>query len=124
MQRLKRAMIPMPSLAYDPQGNPNKPWVLMADFIYRSPRYGKTLTARTGYRSDGASFIARDVMTRAWVVHDRATDDPRWDDGTVCTRWQSSTVCYDILREDGYRVIAPVWWIGTWLGGLGKPNWY
>lgn len=83
-------------------------------------------TVPAGFVSDGATG-AMDVLTRGWIVHDWLTDSgvagPRnlgclWDDGSPCSRWQSSLVLASCLREDGYCIRAPFWAVATWLAGF------
>ena len=87
---------------------------LLTSIEYYSPRYNKTVTVPAGTVSDGATG-AMDILTRAWWIHDELTDDPYWDDGSYCSRWQSSAVLHDILKEDGYWLRAPLWAVATWL---------
>lgn len=104
---------------------PNK-YRILVDMALYSKRYKKTTTAFAGFEMDGATG-AQDILTRAWVHHDWLTasglrkDMPGitcWDDGTSCTRWQSSMVLYDCLREDGYWMRAPFWCVVTWVAGI------
>lgn len=86
-------------------------------YRYFSPRYGKTITVPSKFYSDGAT-CAPDLDTDAWWVHDVICRYGKFDDGTPCTNRQASTILYDILREDGYRVWSSLWWAGTYfLGG-------
>jgi len=100
---------------------------VLEDMPYFSPRYQKTVLVKAGFRSDGATG-ATDIITRGWIFHDWFTDDtdqkPRWfpllgkwTDGTRPTRWESSSVLYDCLLEDGYWIRAWPWRIGTWAWG-------
>ncbi len=84
---------------------------------YHSPRYNRDATIPSGFVSDGATG-AMDLYTRAWLVHDFLCTQPcRWDDGTECTRWQSSMVLHDCLAEDGFDVRAWPWALATWIAG-------
>lgn len=93
-------------------------YVLRSPIRYWSPRYRKAITVPEGYQSDGASFIAPDIITRAWWLHDILCDVPLWDDGTSCNRWQSSMVLCDVMREEGRTIRAWLWFLPTWLGGF------
>lgn len=95
---------------------------LFRSISYYSKRYNKTVTAPAGFEMDGATG-ATDITTRGWIFHDWLTASglnpdlkgtKHWDDGTPCSRWQSSVVLYDCLREDGYVVRAPFWCLFTW----------
>ena len=84
------------------------------DMPYHSPRYAKSVMVRADFRCDGATG-AMDILTRAWVFHDWFCSGGAWMDGSTPTRWESSAVLYDQLREDGYWFRAPFWRLATWL---------
>lgn len=103
-----------------------KRYLLMRAIVYHSPRYRKTATVPAGFVFDGATG-ATDILTIAIPVHDWQTDSglsgPRnpgclWDDGSPCSRWHSSCVLGDILREDGYTFRAHTWKWATFLKGF------
>ncbi|MEJ1409387.1 MAG: hypothetical protein RPU60_04100 [Candidatus Sedimenticola sp. (ex Thyasira tokunagai)] len=77
------------------------------------------MSAKAGYRSDGASG-AMDIRSLGWWVHDMLCDRGTWDDGTPCTNWEASTVLADILRDEGRWARSLYWWGATWLLGGGK----
>ncbi len=85
---------------------------------YYSPRYNRSITVPEGFYSDGATW-APDIDSDAWWFHDVLCRYGKWDDGTACSRWQASTVLYDIMRRDGFRWLAPWWWAATYLFGGG-----
>lgn len=97
--------------------------MLRSSLRYYSERYGKSTTAPEGFVMDGATG-ATDILSIGWPIHDWLTDSGlagprnvgcRWDDGTTCSRWQSSTVLFDVLRAEGRWVRAPFWALATWL---------
>lgn len=95
----------------------------VGSYTYTSPRYGKSITVRDGFYSDGATF-ARDLDSDSWWVHDVICRYGKWDDGTLVTRWQAAVVLYDILKEEGY-VLEDFWWaVATYLfgGGAARRN--
>jgi hypothetical protein len=96
-----------------------KPYALPYELVYRSPRYGRTVTVPAGYRSDGATG-ALDIWSEGWWVHDRLCDRGTWDDGTPVTNWQASRVLSDILASEGRWARAFGWRWATWLFGGGK----
>ena len=85
---------------------------------YYSPRYNRSITVPAGFYSDGATW-APDIDSDAWWFHDVLCRYGKWDDGTACSRWQASTVLYDIMRRDGFPWLAPWWWAATYLFGGG-----
>lgn len=96
------------------------------DMPYHSARYDKWTTVKKEFTCDGATG-AMDILCRGWIHHDWLTASgltphlqgaPYWDDGTPCTRWESSTVLADCLKEDGYTFRAPFWRLATWVAGL------
>lgn len=91
-------------------------YVNPVEFTYHSKRYGKSITIPYGYVSDGSTGGV-DVYSRSWWVHDKLTDECRWDDGTICTNKQASYVIYDILREEGRWFRARTWFVATLLWG-------
>lgn len=98
-------------------------YMALRDYCYHSPRYKKSITVRSGTFSDGATY-ARDVASDAWWVHDVACRYGRWDDGSLISNWQASTVLADILRRDGYWLRAPFWWLATFFFGGGAARWH
>lgn len=89
------------------------------EYIYRSPRYGQTVTVVDGYESDGATW-AEDIWSQAWWVHDVLCDRGTWDDGTPVTNWQASMVLRDILGDEGRWFRACTWFVATFVSGGGK----
>jgi hypothetical protein len=89
------------------------------EYIYRSPRYGKTVTVVDGYESDGATG-ADDLWSESWWVHDVLCERGTWDDGTPATNWQASRVLADILLAEGRYVRAYPWLLATLIFGGGK----
>ena len=98
-------------------------YVALNTVTYYSLRYGKSVTVHAGYKSDGASGPAEDIISESWWFHDVLCDTYRWDDGSVCTRWQSSAVIYDILRDEGRWIRAIRWRFWTFFAGLGRSDW-
>ena len=111
--------------------------------IYYSERYSKSITLEEDMWSDGATgfidlgadkFMSRSVMwirnnlhhmagyvKSAWFfVHDKICNTGLWDDGTKIDNWTASTVAYDILYADGYKILAVLVWLGTYLFGGGE----
>ena len=90
---------------------------LEEEYRYVSPRYGKSVYIPKGQVRDGATG-AKDVEGAAWWVHDQLCADTVWEDGTPCTPWQAATVLGDILRSEGYWLIAmmnkPARWQTHW----------
>lgn len=98
-------------------------YILKVPFSYFSQRYRKTISCPAGYISDGATG-AYDVDSAAWLVHDRVCERGTWDDGSIITNWEASTVLSDLLKADGYWLRAIYWWPATWLfgGGAARVN--
>ena len=88
-------------------------------FTYDSDRYGKSVTVKKDYASDGATG-ASDIYTKSWWVHDVLCDTGKWDDGTLCTNWQASMVLSDILKSEGRNIRSKTWLVATFLFGGGK----
>ena len=110
-------VVNIPRYRYAPEGDKDKPWLLLEDFLYYSRRYNKYVKLEAGMRSDGATG-ARDIISAAWWVHDELTESYTWRDGTECTRWQSSNVIADILKDEGHWFIDGFWKYATML-----PKW-
>ena len=94
-------------------------YILEYDIYYYSERYGRSVSVPKGYKSDGATG-AIDIYTESWWCHDKLCDTGMWDDGTICTNWQASTVLSDILKKEGRWLRAQYWFTFTWLFGGGK----
>jgi hypothetical protein len=105
-------------------------YVLYQDVNYKSPRYGKSVTMKRGYKSDGASgaidisgpVYCMDIDTNrilkkslSWWVHDKLCDRMEWDDGTPCSNRQASMVLRDILKQEGHWVRDYWWFLSTWM---------
>jgi hypothetical protein len=86
---------------------------------YYSERYDKTITVPAGYPSDGATG-AVDIWSKGWWVHDILCDRGTFDDKTLCTNLQASTILYDILKEEGRWFRARSWFVATFLFGGGQ----
>ena len=97
----------------------SKPYLLLTDSIYISPRYGKSVSLAAGMRSDGATY-AIDIPSSAWWIHDALCNRGRWDDGTKISNWQCSQVLSDILKAEGRWVRSRRWKYMTFLFGGGK----
>ena len=95
----------------------------IARYVYRSSRYGKSITIPSRFYSDGATG-AIDIESDAWIVHDHICRYGMWDDGSQITNWQASTVLCDILWSEGRWCRAFYWWPTTWLfgGGAAREN--
>ena len=92
---------------------------LVEDYVYTSPRYGKTVTVPAGMPSDGATG-AMDIYSAAWWVHDRLCDKPEWDDGTPVKAWHAAQVLGDILSSEGRWARARYWRWTTFAFGCTK----
>lgn len=97
----------------------NGKYRLNETIVYRSPRYGKTITIPSGRISDGATG-AMDITSRGWWIHDELCRQGMWDDGTKLTNWQCSQVLQDVLESEGRYWQAKRWFYATWLFGGGK----
>ena len=93
-----------------------KKYTLENEIVYKSPRYGKTITVPAGYKSDGATGVP-DLSFTAYFVHDWICENGKWDDGTPITNWQASNVYSDILNSKGFYVRSHIRKIGTFLFG-------
>lgn len=91
----------------------------ICDLGYDSDRYNKSIYAKSGTISDGATFFP-DVNSWFWLWHDILKDERKWQDGSHCSNWQASVVCFDILiSENRYILAAPVF-LGTLIYGYTK----
>ena len=113
--------------------NKHHHYSLKETIVYKSKRYGKTITVPKGYISDGASG-AIDIYSDSWWVHDWICgnfhpdvdpDSPRpeggvFDDGTLINNKQASQILSDILQSEGRYWRAQYWYTFTWLFGGGK----
>ena len=88
-------------------------------YSFYSERYKQWVTCHIGMISDGATG-ALDINSFAWLVHDRLCDTGMFDDGTLCTNLQASSVCSDVLRRDGYWFRTYSWKLMTFLLGGGQ----
>lgn len=86
---------------------------------YYSKRYRKLIIVEEGRPSDGATG-AIDIWSDGWWVHDKLCETGKFEDGTLCTNWQASTILSDILREENRWARAIYWWPMTYLFGGGK----
>lgn len=87
---------------------------------FYSSRYGKWVTVQGPYRSDGATS-APDIDSDCWWFHDVLCDRGTWDDGTLLTNWQCSTILHDVMKEEGYNWFRRNRWRhSTFLFGGGK----
>lgn len=96
------------------------PYYLLRDITYTSERYGRTVTAPAGMRSDGATGAIDIPGTDAWWIHDRICDRPRFDDGTPINAWQAATLLHDLLQADRKWARAVYWRLATFLFGCHK----
>lgn len=97
----------------------NKPYEVLETYTYFSERYGKHVTAKAGYKSDGASG-AEDITSAGWVIHDVLCDFGVFDDGTPCSNLQASMILSDILASEGRHVRRFTWFLATFLFGGGE----
>ena len=88
-------------------------YILDETFQYYTRRYKKFRTVPKGFPSDGASFIATDILSASWWVHDALCKFGCWDDGTPCSRMEAATVLFDILKGEGRWFRARSWWLFT-----------
>jgi hypothetical protein len=89
-------------------------YVIDEDFTYFSPRYKKHVFLPNGFRSDGASGPAEDIVSTSWFIHDKMCKERKWMDGTPCTAWEASAVLHDILLEEGRWFRARTWFVATY----------
>lgn len=87
--------------------------------VYYSERYGKYITVKQGFWSDGATGVI-DLTSFGWWVHDVICVRWTWDDGTPVTVWQSSMVLHDIMKAEGRSVRARLWGTATYSWQLVK----
>ena len=88
--------------------------------IYVTKRYGgKTVTVPVGFPSDGATGVY-DIDSEAWWIHDVLCKYGVFDDGSPCNNAQASTICSDILLEEGRWIRSVTWYFATWLFGGGE----
>ena len=66
-------------------------YVCTETFVYKSKRYGKTVTVHEGQVRDGASG-AIDIESDAWWVHDELCANGVFDDGSKVSRTQAAAV--------------------------------
>lgn len=122
-------------------------YILLEPYTYYSKRYDKNIDLERFMKSDGATgfidigadrFTARIFnwlrekihgafarVKSAWFfVHDKICNTGRWSDGTKITNWQASMVAFDILRADGWVILAAPVHFFTFLfgGGEAKKN--
>ena len=96
-----------------------KPYKALSFYRYHSERYDKDVLLCIGDRSDGATY-AIDIPSLGWWVHDNLCENGCWEDGTLLSNWQCSTVMYDILKSEGRWARARRWRYWTFIGGGGK----
>ena len=98
-------------------------YVLDEKIVYYSKRYKKTITVPLGRRSDGATG-ARDIPSLSWWVHDEICFRCEWDDGDKISRWQGSSVLFDILWSEKQFVEAISWRWATFFAGCKRCRWF
>jgi len=94
-------------------------YVSNREIVYKSPRYGKTITVPKGRKSDGATW-ATDIDSDSWWVHDELCLQGKWDDGSPVFALQAARVISDILWSEERWFRAVYWAIGTLLLGCAK----
>jgi hypothetical protein len=99
--------------------DPDKPYILLNNNVYYSPRYKKYVMLFAGDCSDGATG-AIDILSRGWWFHDKLCVTGTWMDGTRLTNYQCSQVLYDILWSEGRYFRALYWKWSTFALGGGK----
>lgn len=87
---------------------------------YYSLRYDKYITVPKGRQSDGATGAFDIKNSDSWWVHDEVCRNGCFDDGTLCTVFQASTICCDILKVEGRWFRRFSWWLPTFLLGGGE----
>lgn len=92
---------------------------LLEEIVYKSARYGKTITVPVGAISDGATG-AMDITSRSWWVHDELCRRGTWDDGSKISNWECSQILQDILVEEGRYWQSKRWFWATWIFGGGE----
>jgi len=93
-----------------------KQYVNTSKFTYFSKRYGKSISMYKGFVSDGATG-ATDILSNSWGIHDVLKRTKVFDDQTKCSNLKASTVLYDILKEEGRHIRAPLWFVATLIWG-------
>lgn len=100
----------MNSPVFHKEGNK---YIIDVEYWYFSSRYNTHVVLPKGYKSDGASGPAEDIVSTGWWVHDKLYEDKKWADGTKCSPWQSSMVLSDILHAEGRWFRAFTWFWAT-----------
>lgn len=88
----------------------------IGDFTYYSKRFKKSIIIPNGFYSDGASGVI-DIDSNSWWVHDYLVRYRTWSDGTHLSNLEASLVLYEILKEEGRYIRAPLWFVGTLVYG-------
>lgn len=94
-------------------------YIVTESFRYFSKRYNKWISCTKGDTSDGAT-CAPDLLSFGWIIHDQLCATGKFDDGSICTNWQASSVLGDILKAEGRWFRGRSWFVATWLFGGGK----
>lgn len=92
-------------------------YILKQDVIYLDPKTGKLITVPKGTRLDGASGLASDIVSIAWIIHDwivgceltGVVGHWAFDDGTPITTAESVRIFGDILTSDGQTLRDGPW---------------
>ena len=94
-------------------------YMALNKYRYLSKRFNRAVTIEIGFKSDGASG-AWDIKSDSWGIHDKICQRGTWDDGTLLSNFDASTVLSDILRSEGRYFRAVYWWAATFCCGGGK----
>lgn len=97
-----------------------KSWYIVMESIgYWSRRYSEWIILKQYFTSDGATG-AYDINSFGWLFHDKLCNTGTFYDGTRCTNWQASSVCSDILDDEGRWFRRWSWKYMTFAFGGGK----
>ncbi len=95
-------------------------YMLLEDLTWFSERYGKHVSEKKGYWSDG-STLSLDIRSLSWWIHDILCDRGTWDDGNKLTVWQCSMCLFDIMIKEGYtKTRSSIRFFFTFICGGGK----
>lgn len=86
---------------------------------YFSKRYKKRLSMNLNDEFNGADYYF-DINSWFWPWHDVAKRDGKWKDGSHCSNWQASVICWDVLVSENRYIHAPIVFTGTLLWGYTK----
>jgi hypothetical protein len=94
-------------------------YVASQPYTFYSVRYKKRILIPEGFPSNGANVVI-DLCPTAFFLHDYGCVTGTWLDGSLMCNRELSTVYHDVLCAFGFRWLAKIRWIGTFLWGGGK----